>query len=129
MPYRRRLRELECEPDPVDRLLGEAVENVARRMSEQLDQLDLFEVGPRRSVRADDQLHRVYTPDGRCFVGRWGALLAAMRDALAPKLSLREFMCWQAERWERATGEWIPRESARAFFEAATRAGLLELDP
>lgn len=128
-PYRRRLNELEGEPDPVDRVLVEAAEAAAETVGDGLDQLDLFDATPRRSDLADQQLHRVYTADGRCYVGRWGELVGAMRDDIDPGRSLREFMARQAEHWERATGEWFSTESARAFLEAAARAGVLELDP
>jgi tetratricopeptide (TPR) repeat protein len=125
--YRRRLRELEPEPDPLDRILREATQAAARARSP--DQLDLFDVGPGAVRLSDQQLHRVYTPDGRCYVGRWADLAAQLRDATAPELSLREFMLRQADRWERATGARIAVDSPRAFLESAARAGALELDP
>lgn len=124
-PYRRRLRELEGEADPLDRLLAEVVATTGVGR----DQLDLFEATPRAPELSDQLVHRVYTADGRCYVGRWLELVSEMRDSAAPNLSVREFMRREAERWERATGQWIPTESARAFLEAAARAGILELDP
>jgi Flp pilus assembly protein TadD len=127
-PYRRRLRELEGDADPLDLLLAEAAA-VAERIAAGRDQLDLFDASPRAPALIDQQVHRVFTPDGRCYVGRWWAIVAAMRDDVAPALSLREYMRRDADRWERVTGEWIPTETARAFLEAADRAGVLELDP
>lgn len=127
-PYRRRLRELEGDSDPLDLLLAEVAAAAGAGVGGR-DQLDLFDAAPRAPALRDQHLHRVYTPDGRCYVGRWLELVAAMRDDAASTLSVREFMRREAGRWERATGEWIPTESARAFLEAAARVGVLELDP
>lgn len=127
-PYRRRLRELEGDEDPIDLLLGE-IAAAAALLPNGRDQLDLFDATLRAPALTDQHVHRVYTADGRCFVGRWWALIASMRDGIAPARSLREFMRREADRWERVTGEWIPTETARAFLEAADRAGILELDP
>lgn len=139
-PYRRRLRELEAERDAIDHLLAEVSANGDGPALDP-DQLDLFEGdggapgrprgprGPRGPSFEDLKLHRVYTADGECYVGRWSTMVAAMRDRTARDLSVAEFMRVQAERWAQATGEPIPWESARAFLKAAARAGVLQLDP
>lgn len=133
-PYRRRLRELEEERDAIDRLLAE-VTPPGDSAIEDPDQLDLFKgssavpARPKGPSLEDLRLHRAYTGDGRCYVGRWSAIVAAMRDRTAPELTVAEFMQVQAERWARATGEPIPWESATLFLKAAARAGLVELDP
>ena len=134
-PWRKRLDELEGEPDGIEHLLAE----VEASFSDGADEPAVRTLAPATSTNRIAQAllaeegaeggHRVRTPGGQLFTGSWEEIVAAMRDASAsPGESVASFMLRYAERVRQRTGYEIPCESAEAFVRGSARIGLLKIE-
>jgi Flp pilus assembly protein TadD len=133
-PWRRRLDELEGEPDAIEHLLAE-VEASFVEGAEEGAGCATEAPGPVNRVahllveEAEEGVHQVRTPDGEVFTGSWEEIVAAMRDASgSPGESARAFMLRFSERVRQRMGYEIPCEEAEAFLRASARIGLLRIE-
>src|SRR5690606_38004850 len=94
-PWRDRWMELQAEPDAVDHLLAE----VEAAFEDAGNDAAAAVTVSAPAARADAEVHRVRTADGRLFVGTWSEIVARMRDEMAgPDESLTSFMEQAANR-------------------------------
>lgn len=124
-PWRDRWMELQAEPDAVDHLLAE----VEAAFEDAGNDAAAAVTVSAPAARADAEVHRVRTADGRLFVGTWSEIVARMRDEMAgPDESLTSFMEQAANRVRTLTGCEIPCDDPERFLRESARIGLLEID-
>jgi Tfp pilus assembly protein PilF len=142
IPWRKRLTELETEPDAIDHLLAEVetafaeeVDAAAPAALQEVsgDRLELRRLVYRSSselgVGTRDAYHRVRTREGDVFVGTWEQIVQGMRDRTsdtAEPISL--FMFRASVRIRRLTGCELPHGDAEAFVRGSASLGLLEIE-
>jgi Flp pilus assembly protein TadD len=128
-PWEERLRELEAQEDPVDRLLAEVEARAAGRGGPDPTDPSQLELFDGRSPAGDPTLYQVRLSDGHRFRGTWVEIVRQMRDhAGFGHESLPDYMRRLAERWHELSGAEIPFQDPESFLRAAVRARLVTLE-
>jgi Flp pilus assembly protein TadD len=124
-PWRDRWLELQADPDAVDHLLAE----VEAAFEEAGNDASASPTVTPPLARADLEVHRVRTADGKLFTGTWTEIVARMRDELAdPGETVASFMAQAADRVRSLTGCELPCDDPETFLRESARMGLLEID-
>ena len=128
VPWEGRLRELEDQHDPIDRLLADVESRMGGGPPHQVydpSQLELFE----GRTGADCEVHLVRLRDGRCLSGTWHEIVRQMRDQAGfGHETIGHYMRRLAERWHESSGVEIPFHEPESFLRAAIAAELLMLE-
>lgn len=142
-PWRRRLLEIEREPDGIDHVLAEveaafecsgAPRSEARTQSPERRLLGALlsrpqnppEGAPHRSTAPE---HRVRTREGEVLEGSWEEIVRGMRDAASdPSEPVALFMFRTAQRVRRLTGLHLRYDDAETFVRDSERAELLRIE-
>ena len=142
--WKRRIAELEAEPDQIDHLLAEveaafegapdeppppAQPSPAVELSAQIDFIMRMLGQPGDARDTGVKVHRVRTLEGTVYEGTWEEIVGGMRDSSPdPTLPLSAYMRRTARQIRERTGRMIPCESAEAFLRAGARLGLLRIE-
>jgi len=126
-PWEQRLRELEVQDDPTERLLAEVESSMGGGPQGGFydpSQLELFE---RERRESGENIIRL--ADGYRFLGTWHEIVRQMRDQAGfSHETLGHYMRRMAERWHEQSGVEIPFTDPETFLRAAAAAGMVHLE-